>query len=78
MMDVINALLTNSKFWTALFLLIQAIVFYAAPNFPKEIWAAIDAFVSVVISIVLVKQVRDDRAELKRVRENLAATEGVE
>lgn len=76
MMDVINMLVTNSKFWTALFLLVQAIVFYLAPGFPREIWAAIDAFVSVVISIVLVKQVRDDRAELKRVREAEASGEG--
>ena len=65
-MDTLKLILTNSKFWTALFLLIQTILNYFVPDFPPAIWAAIDALFAVVISVLLVGNVREQRAENKQ------------
>lgn len=70
-MDIINLLLTNSKFWTTLFLLIQGILFYFVPAFPKEIWALIDLFIGTIISIILGKQIIAER-KVKLVKETPA------
>lgn len=51
----LNALLHSRKFWIAVFGLIQTIVFNFVPNFPKEIWMAIDALVSVLIVTIAVE-----------------------
>lgn len=51
-MDVVSMLIRDSRFWLALYALVQAILFYAVPDFPKEIWAAIDALIVVVIGII--------------------------
>lgn len=61
-MDILKALLQESKFWTALFLLLQAILFYFVPEFPKEIWAMIDALFAIVIGTLLGKQIVKERA----------------
>lgn len=44
-----NILLKDSRFWAAVLVLINAILFYFMPDFPKEIWAAVDALAAVII-----------------------------
>jgi hypothetical protein len=46
-------LLKDSRFWTALILLVQAVLFYLAPQFPQEIWLAVNTFVGVVLAILV-------------------------
>lgn len=69
-MDIIKLVLTNSKFWTVLFMLVQGILFYFVPQFPKEIWTLIDLFIGTIIGIILGKQVSSDRAELKKLSQD--------
>lgn len=45
-------LLKDSRFWAALILLVQAVLFYLAPQFPQEIWLAINTFLGVVLAIL--------------------------
>lgn len=42
-------LIRDARFWTAVVVLIKAVLFYALPGFPKEIWGAFDALLAVVI-----------------------------
>jgi hypothetical protein len=51
-MDVLSLLIRDSRFWLALYALVQAILFYFAPDFPQTIWMAIDALIVVVIGII--------------------------
>lgn len=50
--NVILQLAGSRKFWLALFGLVQTIVFALNPNFPPQIWQAIDAFVLVLIATI--------------------------
>jgi hypothetical protein len=63
-MSVLKLVLTNSKFWGALLILVNAVLYYFVPNFPKEIWASFDALVSVTLSVMLVGDVRKDQREI--------------
>lgn len=45
-------LLKDSRFWAALILLVQAVLFYLAPQFPTEIWTAINTFLGIVLAIL--------------------------
>jgi len=47
---VLSDLLHDAKFWTAVVALANAVLFYLEPEFPKEIWAAIDALLAIVIA----------------------------
>ena len=60
-MTTIKWLLLQSKFWTALFLFVQVVLFYTIPAFPKELLTAADAFVGIVLGLLVGKQVYDDR-----------------
>lgn len=42
-------LLRDARFWSAVVVLLNAVLLYFVPNFPKEIWAAIDALLAIVI-----------------------------
>lgn len=46
----ISALLTDPKFWFAVYAVAQAALKYFAPNFPPEILTSIDALVAVVLA----------------------------
>ena len=48
----LKALMRSRKFWLALFGVIQSIVFAALPNFPQEVWVAIDGLVVVLIGTI--------------------------
>lgn len=43
------ALVTDPKFWFALYAVAQAILRFAVPNFPPEILTTIDGLVAVVL-----------------------------
>jgi len=67
-MDIVSLLIRDSRFWLALYALIQAILFYAVPDFPKEIWTAIDALIVVVIGLITGKAASAKAALLRSVR----------
>lgn len=66
MSDTTNALLHNPKVWTAVFVLVQAILFWAVPTFPKEIWTAIDGLFAVVLTVLTVQETRANNAAIKK------------
>jgi hypothetical protein len=49
MNKTLNGLLKSRKFWLTVFALAQTIFFHYVPDFPKEVWQAIDALVIVLI-----------------------------
>lgn len=51
-MEVIGKLARSRKFWLAVFGVAQSIVFALVPNFPKEVWIAIDVLVVVLINAI--------------------------
>ena len=48
-------LLSSRKFWLAVFGLLQTIVFQFLPQFPKEVWQAIDVLVGILITTIAVE-----------------------
>lgn len=44
-----DLLIRDAKFWAAVVLLIKVVLFYALPDFPDQIWSAIDGVIAVVI-----------------------------
>jgi len=48
-------LLSSRKFWLAVFGLLQTIVFQFVPQFPKEVWQAIDVLVGILITTIAVE-----------------------
>jgi hypothetical protein len=60
-------LLKDSRFWAALILLVQTVLFNLAPNFPQEIWKAINTFLGVTLAILagnaVLKQRRDAQSD---------------
>lgn len=50
MPNVLTSLFNSRKFWLAVFGVIQTLVFTYVPNFPKEVWIAIDVLVITVIA----------------------------
>ncbi len=58
-------LLTDSKFWWALWSLVQAILFYFV-TIPPTIWAAVEVLFGIVVGYFTVKDVRQKRAFRRR------------
>lgn len=52
---VLNSLLRSRKFWIAVFALLMKVVAYYIPNFPPEIWAAIEELAIVLIAAIAVE-----------------------
>lgn len=52
-MDIFLVLIRDVRFWTALYLFVQTLLFYLMPDFPKEIWTSITALISAVLVILL-------------------------
>ena len=48
----LNGLLYSRKFWLAVFGLVAAILFYLLPDFPREIWIAVELLVAVLIASI--------------------------
>ena len=51
-MTVLQALLRSRKFWLAVFGIAQTLIFSYVPDFPSEVWQAIDALVVVLIGAI--------------------------
>lgn len=57
-MSVLEQLFVDSRFWGAILILINAILYYFMPDFPKAIWAGIDGVAAVIIGSLAVQQSR--------------------
>ena len=57
--------LKDPKFWWSVYGLIVAILTYFVPNIPKEIMAAVEALVSVILAGLTVNSARK-RAEFRK------------
>jgi hypothetical protein len=53
-MDTLKILLKDSRFWAALWLVVQTILFYFLPTFPPEIWSAVNGLFAVVLAVLAV------------------------
>lgn len=51
----LNGLLKSRKFWLAVFGVFQSIFFEYVPDFPADVWQAIDALVVVVILSIAIE-----------------------
>lgn len=69
---MLGDLLRDAKFWAAVVALLNAVIFFVDPQFPKEIWAAIDALLAVVIGGLATR----GAAEKAKVRRVMAAWTG--
>ena len=61
---MLNGLLRSRKFWLAVFGILQTIVFQYLPDFPKEVWQAIDVLVITLIGSIAAEDVASKRAGL--------------
>lgn len=61
-MSGLKSLLYSRKFWLAMVALIQTLVFTFVPNFPQEVWIAIDA---VLVALIGAIAVEDAAAKIK-------------
>ena len=50
-----NGLLASRKFWLAVFGVVQTLVFQFVPDFPAEVWQAIDSLVIALIAFIAVE-----------------------
>lgn len=51
----LNGLLYSRKFWLAVFGLAAAVLFYFLPDFPRDIWIAVELLVAVLIASIAVE-----------------------
>jgi hypothetical protein len=59
-MTVLNSLVRSRKFWLSVIAVIQTVVFNLLPNFPDEVWQAVN-----VILLWLVGMIAAEDAALK-------------
>lgn len=57
-----QALLRSRKFWLAMLALGQTILFQFVPEFPAEVWQAIDAVLIVLIASIAAEDAATKRA----------------
>jgi hypothetical protein len=48
----VDILLRDGRFWLAVWAVVNAIVLVVWPDFPKPIWAALEALVAVVVGSI--------------------------
>lgn len=53
-----DILIRNKAFWAAVLVLLNAILYYFVPTFPKEIWAAFDAVAAIIIGSLAISESR--------------------
>ena len=51
-MDMFKLLLRDSRFWGAVILLINAMLYYFVPTFPEAIWAAFNGVAAIIIGVL--------------------------
>ncbi len=52
---VLQRLLRSRKFWWAIFGIAQTVLFQYVPDFPRDVWLAIDALVGIAIAAIAVE-----------------------
>jgi len=52
-METIGILFRDVRFWSALIILAQTLLFYFVPDFPKELWTQVLALVDIVVVVLL-------------------------
>lgn len=57
MPNVLRALLRSRKFWLAVFGVVQSVILALWPDFPPDVWKAIDALVVVLIAAIAAEDV---------------------
>lgn len=68
MKETLDILVHDPKFWTALLMVAQTLLFLFYPGFPVELWAAISALLAVVFAAFTTKSaVVEKRARRARV-----------
>ena len=63
-MGVLEALMRSRKFWLAMLALAQTILFQFVPDFPAEVWQAIDGVLIVLIATIAIEDAAVKRAGL--------------
>jgi hypothetical protein len=51
----LNGLLKSRKFWLACFGVFQSVFFHYVPDFPAEVWKAVDTLVIVLILSIAIE-----------------------
>lgn len=64
-MEIIQFLISQKGFWALLFQLILALVFYFVPNFPKDIWAALEGIYIFVTGVIVAKSTVTEAKAIK-------------
>ena len=54
---MIQSLFHSRKFWLALVGVLQTVLFSAIPDFPKEVWLAIDGLIAVLIGAIALEDI---------------------
>ena len=65
MKEWIKALLASGQVWSALLLLINTVLFYFWPQFPREIWASINGFVIAILGALGISVAREKVKEIR-------------
>ncbi len=52
-----SLLLHSRKFWLAVIAVVQTLLFSLVPNFPSEIWLAIDVLLGVLITAIAIEDI---------------------
>jgi hypothetical protein len=66
-METLGILLKDSRFWAAVLVLINAVLFFFLPDFPMAIWAAFDALIAAMLAVLASKgAVKTQRAAAAR------------
>lgn len=58
-MEWVKAILTSGQVWSAFLLLINTLLFYFWPDFPREIWASVNGFVIAILGVLGINVVKD-------------------
>ena len=64
-----KSLLYSRKFWLAVVALGQTILFQFLPDFPKEVWIAIDAVLVVLIGSIAAEDAAEKSAGVYQIEE---------
>ncbi len=70
--DILKRILTDGKVWAALWALVQSVVLYFNPEFPKDILLAANTFFLTIVAVISgaqgVQRQRAAKAEAMRLR----------
>ena len=68
-MDALKLLVQDSRFWAAVLALFNVLIFTLWPDFPKPIWAAVDALAATILVVLSGKAARAGARALRAERE---------